>query len=85
MHPKLGDSDVQVITPAALLAAALLVLTLAACGTRQPMSDEDRALAVQLLGRPSYTPPPAYHPYMIPTNNGRSVSCSTIGGITNCQ
>ncbi len=36
----------------------LAILTaLAGCGPQQPMSAEDKALAVMLFARPSYTPP----------------------------
>ncbi len=67
------------------IAAALLVIALAGCGPRQPMSEEDKARAVMLFAKPSYTPPyqVPYYPMQV-GNGGRSVSCSTIGGITNC-
>jgi hypothetical protein len=67
------------------LAAALLVIALAGCGPQRPMSEEDRALAVMLFAKPSYTPPyqVPYYPMQV-GNGGHSFSCSTIGGITNC-
>lgn len=67
------------------LAAALLVIALAGCGDGRSMSQEDKALAIMLFAKPSYTPPyqVPYYPMQV-GNGGRSVSCSTIGGITNC-
>ncbi len=47
-------------TAFALVAFAPLMFTaslLAGCGPQQPMSAEDKALAVMLFARPSYTPP----------------------------
>jgi hypothetical protein len=65
-------------------AFSLLVLTLAGCDNGRPMSQEDRELAVMLLGKPSYTPSYQVPFYPMQTGGGRSFSCSTISGITNC-
>jgi hypothetical protein len=67
-----------------ILALAALALTACQSGSMSNMSQEDKALAVMLFAKPSYTPyqPVPFYPMQIPASS--SFSCSGASGIVSC-